>query len=152
MAYSTVADLLLGDMETGSIDLQKYVDAAADEIDSKLGFLYVLPLSPLAAVEILLLKDINNKIASGRLILAQYIGGEESALHAYGYSLIREATESLMLLANGVIDLGSVRTESPVDEGMAPRAFVYDEESMVTAFEDTVLRGYPRLAQPGEAP
>jgi hypothetical protein len=152
MAYSQVSDLLLGDMNPGSIDLQKFVDAAKDEMDSKLGFVYDLPLSPLTSTESLLLKDINNKLASGRIILAQYVGGEDNNLHAYGASLIKEAHESLMLIANGVIDLSSGLVPTTEAGTKTPLGVVYDEESMVTAFEETVYRGVPTFAQPGEAP
>jgi hypothetical protein len=41
MAYSAVTDLLTGDLPLPSyVSPVKFVDDAADEIDSKIGFLY----------------------------------------------------------------------------------------------------------------
>lgn len=165
MAYSIAADVLTGDMLLGTVDPEKYVDAAAAEMDSKLGFVYALPLAPdggtyddLPEVEKLLLADINNKIATGRLILAQYVGGEDTSQHAYGLALLKEGLELLMMLANGVITLSAVPADtSTAVDSRVPSVVVYDEESMVTAFEKTVLGrtlipGGITFAQPGEAP
>lgn len=159
MAYCTEGDLLLGDMSIGTVDTDKWIDAASDEMDSKLGFLYALPLAPcpdaeedeLLPVEVLLLKDINAKLASGRLILAQYVGGEDSSQHAYGVALVREALEALMCIANGDVQLTACKTTAPdlVDNSRLPAGLVYDEESLVTAFERTVHRGVTTWADPG---
>lgn len=134
-------------MISSQLDLGKVVQEAADEMDSRLGFLYKLPLRPPAGAlalpdyQVLLLKQINNKLASGRLIMQVAIAGEDRSLHAYGLRLVTEATNDLMLLANGEVSLSAVR--QPVTEGVpdrTPAIFNHDEESAVDMFESAVMR------------
>ncbi len=114
--YCTTEDLLIGSIPTPAyINKQKFVDDAADEIDSNLGARYVTPIVltesiPAQRPFALMLKRINAHLASGRLILAAAAGGEDSDLHAYGRSLVREATDALRQLSNG----------DPVIPGAAP--------------------------------
>lgn len=161
MAYSKEEDLLLGDMVINpSLDRQKFIDDAADEIDAKLGWLYVLPLTPIAPAvslpgyQLLTLKGINNKLASGRLILTLDIAAEGSQLHAYGWQLVREAREELMILANGEAPLAATRIPPDPSTGITgadkiPSVKNYDEESLLTAYEYTVHRSEPWWVQPG---
>lgn len=166
MAYSEVSDLLLGDVIVGGgVNKQQFVDAAADEIDSKIGWLYNTPIAvngdnysnpvidPLPRHEALLLKGINNKLASGRLILTLDIAGEGTTLHAYGARLVKEAMDELLLIANGTLDLSAPRLDTPeayfIDR--APTVTNLDEESLLTPFVQTVHGGRPWYAVPGEA-
>lgn len=168
MAYSETGDLLLGDMLLGGLDPQKYVDDAARDMDAKLGWLYKLPLrekdktpgpeswKQLPQHEVLTLRQINNKLASGKLILAMAVGQEGTAVHAYGLHLVQEGTAELLLLANGTIDLGAVKLDgtaagSPVDSGSrTPAMKVHDTESLLDGFENTVMRQKPWFTRPGE--
>lgn len=158
MAYSEVSDLLTGDlMISARIDKQKVVQDAADEIDAKLGWLYQVPVvieggpSGVNRHQVLLLKQINNKLASGRLILSLHIAGEDNSLHAYGLRLVKEATEELLLIANGTLDLRAPRNEniSPTGDRVAT-IHNHDEESLLLGFEETVLRGVPWYSRPGQ--
>jgi hypothetical protein len=157
VAYSEVADLLLGDLILSArVDKQKFINDAAEEMDAKLGFLYKTPVViPDAEAgnrhQALLLKQINNKLASGRLILTLDIPQEHGTLHAYGLRLVKEATEELLLIANGTVDLAADRAEGGtgiVDR--RPEILVYDEESLLLGFENTVLRGVPWYSRPGK--
>jgi len=156
VAYSGIDDLLIGDLLIpDSFSKEKFIGDAADEIDARLGYVYVLPLTqdgtaPLPDHELKLLKLISNKMASGRLILALDVAGEDTALHAYGYRLVTEANNDLMALANGAADLTAVRR--PVGgtvRDMAPAIVNHDEESAVDMFEATVMRGEPSYWNPG---
>lgn len=151
MAYSSTDDLLLGDLLLpAEFDLDKWVNLASDEMDSRLGFTYVIPLTGLTDTESLFLRDINNKLASGRLILAQAIGGEDNRLQAYGESLIKDALASLNALTMGDIDLSAApRIEESADNADAPGVINHDHESLMLGFENTVLRGEPWLTRPG---
>lgn len=165
MAYSEEADLLLGDLILSpTLDKQKFIDEAADEINAKLGWLYVLPLAPvgadpvtatswedLATHEVLTLKTINNRLASGRLILTLDIAGEGTQLHAYGWYLVREALSDLMAIANGQVDLNAIRV-NPVESGYADRTpgiTNEDDESLLLGFVNTVHNDTPWFSRPG---
>jgi hypothetical protein len=148
-AYCDKEDLLLGDLEVGpSVALETYVNAAAEEMNSRLGFVYKVPIEPkppetaLATHEGLLLKDINRKLATGRLILAMAQAGEDNNEHAYGASLVKDALYSLNLLTSRQIDLvTAVLAEGNTAGGdTSPLVHNHDEESLVDGFEHTVLR------------
>lgn len=149
--YSEEGDLLIGDMMLSpTLDKSRYIQAAADDINAKLGYLYKLPLvnqafGALPEYQKLLLKSINNKLASGRLILDVAVGGEQATLHAYGMRLINEATNDLMCIANGDVQLDSERrvTDAESASTMVPSVRNYDEESLLLGFENSVMRGGP---------
>jgi hypothetical protein len=170
LTYSETDDLLLGDIILGAgLDPQKFVDQAAEDIDAKLGWVYELPLKVLVPEgaprpadpddytklplhEQLLLKGINNKLASGRLILAEAVAGEDNSLNAYGYFLVKEATDELTYLANGEVPLSAVRyvtVEGDVVDKV-PTIKNQDEESLLLGFENTVMRGEPWWSRPGQ--
>ncbi len=164
MPYSVVADLLLDDLRLKpDFPKQKFVDQAAEEMDSKLGFRFALPLrlegelvpSPttwlaLPPHQVLLLKTINNRLASGRLILSIAVGGEQTSLHAYGYSLVQAALIDLMMVANGdvIFDTALLVPTTPF-ESKAPAGTNHDEESLLLGFENSVMRDRPWYSRPG---
>lgn len=140
--YSEVTDLLVGDMTIGGgVDKDRFVQDATDEVNSRLGFVYVLPLDPAPAEHItLMLKRCANLIATGRLILAVASGGEDTALHAYGESLLREGQNLLEAIACGQVDLGAAKVPVHTD-GNAPIITQADSVSAVDAFYSYV-NGY----------
>lgn len=150
MAYSATTDLLTGDIPLPAyLSAQKFVDDASDEIDSRLGFIYQTPIdvdAPTTVTRpvILLLKRINNWLASGRLLLAAAASQEDSQLHAYAYSLVKDAQAGLDAIVSGEIILEGAA--SAVGDGVAtivnaPLISNGDAESMVDAF-------YQRLTNP----
>lgn len=149
MAYCETDDLLLGNIPLPSyINSQKVIDDAADEIDSKVGYLYTTPLDvsdpgPLARPARLLLKRINSHLASGRLILALASPEENRNLHAYGWSLVKESLVALDALASGEIVIeGAVPAAGAATPAVtAPMIYNEDSESNVEAF-------YNRIADP----
>lgn len=166
MPFSKVEDLLLGDILVSQhVDKQSFVDEAANEMLAKLGFIYALPLAPvgtdpvtdeswleLPMHEVLTLKTINNRLASGRLILTLDAAGEGTQLHAYGWSLVQEALGELMVLANQDVDLTAIKLTltSSGQSDMSPSVRNHDEESLLLGFENTVMRGVPWYSIPGE--
>lgn len=148
MAYSTTADLLTGDLPLPSyISPQKFVDDAADEIDSKIGFLYATPVN-INAPSVLtpvkkLLKRLNNFLATGRLLMAISASQEDERLHAYAYSLVADATASLAAIAAGEVplDLPLADPDAADQPVTAPLHYNEDAESAVEAF-------YNRIANP----
>lgn len=148
-AYSTVDDLLLGDIPISSkVDKEKFVDAAAEEIDSRIGHIYALPLTGLASHSQLLLKRINNHLATGRLILAVDAGGDD-ALHAYGLSLINGALGELAAIANGMIDLVGADRVPGTAELTGPAIVNADAYSATEAFEQFAFNGQLATWRPG---
>ena len=143
--YSTTADLLIGNIPLpATLTPQKYVDDAADEIDSIIGFRYVTPIdmSELGTVPKparLLLKRVSNWLATGRIILAVDAAGEDVQLHAYGLRLIEDATVTLRAIADGTVFLEGAPTIADSDEATlglrrAPQIGNLDSESQVEAF------------------
>jgi len=147
VAYSAVEDLLTGNVPTPQyLSPQKYVDDAADEIDSKIGFLYTTPINISTGTDVprpacLLLKRINNFLASGRLLLAAAAGQEDSQLHAYGWSLVQEATAALNQIASGEIPIDGAEKIDTGDLAVVTAVIInnLDAESNVEAFYDRVL-------------
>lgn len=145
MAYCTEADLVLGDIPTPSyLNVTKVIDDAADEIDSKIGYIYTTPVNvsspgPLERPARLLLKRINAALATGRLILAVASPEEKSSLHAYGYNLVREANGAIRAIVDGEIVLEGATLENPppADLGTVMITNV-DSESQVEAFYDRI--------------
>lgn len=135
--YSDNDDLLLGDLTLGTnVNKDAYVKAAGNEMDSRIGYVYVLPLPdtiPDHAKK--LLSKINNHIASGRLLMAVAAGGEDSALHAYGSSLVQEGYNDLALVLSGTLPLDGATRQGASDAQAGPTIANQDEFSAVAAFE-----------------
>lgn len=151
MAYSTKDDLLIGDipLPTHYGDGSKFVDMAADEIDSQVGHLYVTPIVipdlPENRPASLLLKKINNLIASGRIILDLAAGGEDANLHAYGRSMLEEGLSLLKFLTEGKITLTGADFITGEDvQNTGPTVANEDPESLVEAFYQQVSHGEVR--------
>lgn len=144
-AYCTVVDLLIGDIPTSAaLDPAKYVQDAADEIDSKIGFIYTTPIVDAPRPVTLLLKRINAHLASGRLILAATITGEMDQLNAYGASLVADAELAIAQIAAGEIILQDVLPAPGVvlqTSIHAPMIANGDSESSVDAFYSRVVGG-----------
>lgn len=119
MAYCVVGDLLTGDIPLPVVvSPQQYIASTAEEIDAALGHLYITPIvldvtNPAVRPSALTLKNVNAKLASGRIIMAADAGGQDTTLHAYGLSLVREALTTLTELRASADTLpGAVVIES----------------------------------------
>lgn len=153
-AYCDVVDLLLGDISTSALlDPQKYVNDASDEIDSKIGFVYITPVSinaPTPRPVVLLLKRICSHLASGRLIMAATLSVEGDKLHAYGESLVTGAQMAITEIVKGNIVLSGVTNNilgpgtDAVKLGIISNK---DAESAVDAYYDRIAN--PRYVFPG---
>ncbi len=136
--YCELADLLMGNIPVPS-DAQKYIDQAADEIDSKIGMKYATPVvvdsSPESRPTTLLLKRINTWLATGRMILARDAGGEDDQLHQYGLYLVNEATAALNAIVDGSVTLPGATPVTPDDNlSSAPIISNVDNTSAVESF------------------
>jgi hypothetical protein len=157
--YASTADLLIGDITFTTSETDKFVNFAADEMDSELGVMYVIPLSgvdgaAIPAHVLLTLKRCNALIASGRLILSRAAGGEGDTLHAYGKSLVDEGKSLLCAMADGTLTLSGVLkldAFGSVDSGgNAPSIQQGDATSGVDAFYSWLTAGpYDAVPSPG---
>lgn len=117
--YSTTTDLLLGDLPISmSVNKQKFVDDAADEIDSIIGVRYQTPIDVSDTSQVpryarLFIKRVANNLATGRLILAVAAGGEDSQVHAYGWSLVQSSLDALKQIADGTYDIVNAAPTDP---------------------------------------
>lgn len=136
MAYSTRADLLTGDVQFGStIDPDKYVGDAADEMNVRIGMVYELPLPALASHLQTLLVLINNRLASGRLIMAAATASQDRNLHAYGQSLVELAFADLSDILNGTIVLDGATRKVDESRNLGPSITNFDDVSSVDVME-----------------
>ena len=140
MAYAEPDSALLGGVPGNPDDLQKYFDDAADEIDATLGFVYETPITRSAEggslprpVELILAR-INRFLASGRYIMAVASAGEEGNVHAYGWSLVKEAQAALTGLASGANELDAIRLPNPGTGRRRPAIANAEAQSNVDAF------------------
>jgi len=159
MAYCEEADLLVQDgMAVAPGEKAKFIKNACEEMDSKLGYRYVVPvdLPGIPQNQQFLLKDIAIKLATGRFIMAMALHGQSESLHQYALYLIKEAEMNLMAIANGNIDLNAPRVDSS-GEGVGiveppevadpfariPTGWNPDQTSAVTIFEKNFMTGDP---------
>ncbi len=156
-AYCLPDELMIGDLIVGSsINRQEYVDRAAEEIDSKIGWVYATPIDTtgLPRAQTLLLKIINIKIASARLIMALSVNDEDNSVHAYALRLLKEGTDDLLHIANGDVDLDAPRT--PMSDANAgsrtPGVYNIDVESLLDPFYSTTNWGVKSKVEIGKDP
>lgn len=144
--YCAVSDILTGDLPLPTyLSPIKFVEDAADEIDSMIGFRYTIPVdvsatSTVKAPGILLLKRLNSHIATGRLLMAADQSGEETDVHKYALFLLQSALTTLQNISDGVVTLPGAGT-APVDPNnpqTVPLLYNKDIESGVEAFYDRV--------------
>jgi hypothetical protein len=140
-AYCEVSDLVLGDLAMPrGVSKEEWVAKGADEIDAYLGQIYRLPLDldpniPPHRQDLLLLNKINSFLSSGRLLLMIALANEDNSVHAYGKSLVDEATRELARITAGrtVIEGADLLVETSEDE-MLPIVTNRDSGSYLDAF------------------
>jgi phage gp36-like protein len=148
MAYSDKDDLLVGDITISEGTKARFVEDAAKEMDASLASAYLLPLSPippavaLPEYSILSLERTSNLIASGRLLMDRAAGGEDTALHAYGLSLLTEGQMLLRSLVAGTITLPALRIPEQATASNAPSLVNFDAYSGVDAFYEFATDPY----------
>lgn len=155
MPYCTDTDLLLAaDVMASPAEKTRFIRLASEAMDAKLGYIYEVPVATdtLPPHQALLLKTINAKIATGRLLMASAQGTQNSEVNAYAAYLVREGEMDLAAIANGQVDLNAPRVddagvgvgvvEDPTVSDMnarTPGAFNPDSMSAVTAFEKNFM-------------
>lgn len=140
MAYSGVTDLLLGDTRVdGVVNKESYVNAAADEMDAALGFIYETPITvnqsdPVNRPTILLLKLINNYLASGRIIITISRNAEDNSLDALGKYYVNLAMQRINDIVNGKIELLGAKRNAEEKSYQGPATYNAEPESLVDMF------------------
>ena len=153
MAYATVSDLMLGDIALGTaVSPEKYLQEAEEDVDIALGQVYAMPYdveAPGAVPHtVILLRRIVSRLASGRLILAQAIGGEDRQLQAYGKHLIDEAEAVIHAIVNGTLDFEGPEPIEGAAQFTGPSIVNYDAASAVDTFYETFMGPAPAVAAP----
>jgi phage gp36-like protein len=139
--YCDPGELLVGDLPIGDEDRTRFTQAATDEINSKLGSRYVLPLSGISPHALLNLKRACQLIATGRYILAAGTASEDGAPNAYGLYCLREGQDILKAICDGDIELtGAARVESMANSAFLPSVVLGDASSAVDTFYDFTMR------------
>jgi hypothetical protein len=155
MAYSEVKDMLLGQFTLpASMDAQKFVDDAADEIDMKIGFIYRTPVVAAAGTTLprpvsLLLKRLNVYISTARAIFAAAGPSAGDDTNAYARHLLADAHAALTAIAEGRTVLeGAERLPDQGEERRGPRIANIDSRSQVDAFYEHFSGGSSDLFAP----
>lgn len=151
MPYSVIGDLLTGDMQFPAyIDPDKFVASTAEEIDAVIGQLYITPVvvatSPLSRSTMLILKKVNNFLASGRIILAMDAAGQNKQLHSYGKYMVTEAEGILKAITEGKITLAGA-TPILSGGGTAPVIVNAESTSTVDEFYSNFIPAWPPFIQ-----
>jgi len=131
---------------------------ASDEIDMLISRYYKTPvlfgtaeLQEKYKPTMLLLKHINIKLATGRLILAIDASGENQSVHAYGQSLVAEAMKLLdAIVERDIILEGADGNSNEPSEIATARAVVYqlDATSGVEDFYAMTRDDFSHLLTP----
>lgn len=136
--YCVLDDLLLGNVPIPA-NAQRYVNDAADEIDSVIGFKYETPVvvgnSAEARPVTILLKRLNAWLASGRVLMAVAAPAQDDQIQQYALYLVTQARDTLKMIADGDILLPGapvIGGESQVNTG--PVAAFQDDASAVESF------------------
>lgn len=139
--YCGLSDLLLGDLTLPRYagDGSQFVNRAAEVIDARLGHIYktpiAIPVDPKFRPSALILKQINELLASGRIILDMAAAAEDNNLHAYGRQLMREGEAMLHALEVGDRVLqGADTVDSNDTVVLGPKAIQTDSVSLVEQF------------------
>lgn len=139
-----------------SMDLEKFVQAAADEIDTKIGFVYKTPIrvgpgyDELPRPVALLLKRISAYISTARAIMAAAGAVQDDDTNAYARSLLKEAHTALEAIASDRMELeGAERLPTAGAETRGPRIVNIDSVSPVDAFYSHFTGGTHDMFSPG---
>jgi hypothetical protein len=139
--YAVVSDLYKGDLPLPAFagDGTMYITRAADEMDTVLGQLYETPIllvdTPANRPALLWLKTCCSFIASGRLVLDLALNTEDTSLHAYGLSMLKQGLEMLKAIASGAASIAGAIPLDPLagSHATAPAIYNEDDESLVEA-------------------
>jgi hypothetical protein len=146
-AYATVEDLLLGDMILSSkLSPAKFLQDSADEIDVRIGRIYVTPVvlsppTPANRLARITLKLANARLASGRLLMAQAQAAQDDSLHAYGLFLLNEAEAAISAIETNRLILDGAVFRDDLTDTPAPSIRNVDSTSPVEAFYTEVMGG-----------
>lgn len=151
MAYCQPDDLLFGDMKVSDQNMVRWITAAEDEINQRLGVIYILP--PGAGADEtanLILKRLAVLTATGRGMMAQPAAGEDNGVNAYGRYLLDDAEKIFCDLIDGTLDLiGVDKRPELASAGNAPSVIWEDSVAPVDAFYGFATRGESPLYTPG---
>lgn len=158
MAYSTEADLLIGDQTTIAPAVKtQFVLAATDEIDTYVGQVYETPIDIVDPGSVdrsaaLLIKKLAQHISTGRLLMSIDQAGEDNKPNAYAQYLLDDALATLRAIVDGDIVLpGAVPLQGPTDTSIRTNGAlvgVLDPYSQVESFYGWAARR-STLVEPG---
>ncbi len=146
--YCTVDDLLIGDLLLPQeVSKAKYITAAAEEIDARIGILYRTPVFILPEnyvkyrATITHLRSINARLASGRILMAAAAALEMTMVHAYARNLVEGALVDIKQIEDRKYVLqGALENDNPPESYVSSRGYSYvqDPVSAVDSFYNIV--------------
>lgn len=148
---ATEQTLLTGDITFGSmISVPNIIRDAGDEMDTKFGIVFVMPLAvstfPLHIQT--MLKLIQSRLASARLLFMAASASEDTTLFEYAKYLEGLAYGDLNLILNGSVSIpGAVQLDG--NTATAPKIINTDSESATDVFYGITMAGGSGYWQPG---
>ena len=148
--YCATTDLLLGEIPIPAyISQAKFITDTAEEIDVALSVRYVTPVVvTVTAVNrptTLFLKQVNAKLASGRILMAAASGHQDDQINAYAKYLIEQAFQALYRVCEGEYILPGATQHAPhPDDSGGVRIYNEDATSAVTDFYARVTDPVPQ--------
>lgn len=138
-------EILIGEMDTGRHDLDKWGEMGREELELALAGTYVTPIvfaGEPAAIEIskMALKRINANISAGRFLLSSTSGAQQEELHTYGNYLVSQGHAMIAEVLDGNPALAAEKSGGGGSGiGAAPLAMFADAGSQVEAFSAFTL-------------
>ena len=137
--YGDITDLDVGDISVLDDTKTRHVNNAADEIDSRLGFMYQTPftVSNTSDAGWKLIQRLARFVASGRLLMEIAQASENQMVQAYAKRLLDDAEAAFALILEGKVNLSPATPSDPgssVDNQNAVTVTNLDPYSQVEAF------------------
>lgn len=131
----------MGDITYQAGEKIRFINAAHNEVDMAIGFVYKLPLLPTPIGHVaLILQRAETLIASARLLMDRAAPAEDvRRVQHYGISLLAEGHGILEMIKTGQISLyPAAKVDDQANPGNAPQIFQADSSSGVDAFYDYI--------------
>jgi len=156
--YCTADSIMIGDiMLPPEISPSAYITSTAEEMDSRLSQIYEVPIQ-IDATDlnkfrgtITILRSINSRLATGRLIMAAAAALENVAVHAYARQMVTEALVDLDKIVERKIILQGAKANDNVNPDFTVAKVVVGGQDDLSAVDGFYQFVDPQYSTPKSA-